>query len=281
MQIIESIGTMQKWSEQKRLQGKRVVLVPTMGYLHGAHLELVREGRKHGDCLVVSVFVNPSQFPPGEDFAAYPRDFQRDRGLLEGEGVDVIFHPGSEAVYPPGYQTRVEVGELSRFLCGPHRPGHFQGVATVVAKLFNMVRPRVAVFGLKDYQQFLIIRRLVEDLNFDIEVVGHPIVREPDGLAMSSRNVYLNAEERKSALCLSRALKKAEDLVLRGERDGGGILRQVGDEIAREPLVRPEYVKLCDPENLQSIKKVEGKALLALAVRVGKARLIDNSLLGA
>jgi pantoate--beta-alanine ligase len=213
MQIVAEIGEMQRWSEGQRRQGRRVVLVPTMGFLHDAHLELVREGRKRGDLLVVSIFVNPVQFSPGEDLASYPRDFEKDRQLLAEEGVDLLFYPKTESVYPPGFQAKVEVGELSRFLCGPYRPGHFQGVAIVVAKLFNMVRPHVAVFGLKDYQQFLVIRRLVEDMNFDIELVGYPIVREADGLAMSSRNSYLNEAERRAALCLSRALKKAQDLV--------------------------------------------------------------------
>ncbi len=281
MQIVAEIGEMQRWSEGQRRQGRRVVLVPTMGFLHDAHLELVREGRKRGDLLVVSIFVNPVQFSPGEDLASYPRDFEKDRQLLAEEGVDLLFYPKTESVYPPGFQAKVEVGELSRFLCGPYRPGHFQGVAIVVAKLFNMVRPHVAVFGLKDYQQFLVIRRLVEDMNFDIELVGYPIVREADGLAMSSRNSYLNEAERRAALCLSRALKKAQDLVQLGETNGGGILGEVRAEIAREPLARPEYLELCDPESLEAVERVQGKTLLALAVWVGRARLIDNSLLEA
>lgn len=280
MRIIENITEMQSWSEQSRLQGDRIVLVPTMGALHEAHLQLIREGRKRGDRLVFSIFVNPIQFSPNEDFTAYTRDLDGDLMLLEGEGVHVLFCPRTEAVYPSGFQTQVEVRELGRFLCGASRPGHFQGVATVVAKLFNMVRPQVAVFGLKDYQQYLIVRRLVEDLNFEIEIVGCPIVREADGLAMSSRNRYLNREEKKAALCLSRALRKAQDLVRQGTRDGEGILQEVRAEITREPLVHLEYLRLCDPKSLEDVETIEGEALLALAVQIGRARLIDNSLLG-
>ena len=281
MRILDSIAEMQSWSEKKRLQGKSIVLVPTMGALHEAHLQMIREGRKRGDLLVVSIFVNPAQFAPNEDLAAYPRDLDRDRELLEQEEVDILFHPCLEMVYPPGYQTTVGVGEMSRFLCGASRPEHFQGVATVVVKLFNIVRPRVAVFGLKDYQQYLIVRRLVEDLNFDIEIVGYPIVRDPEGLAMSSRNHYLNKEEKRAALCLRRALKRAEELVRQGKKDGRGILGEVRVEIASEPLARLDYIQLCDPQSLEAVETVQGETLLALAVWIGKARLIDNSLLRA
>ena len=210
MRLIESIREMRHWSEQCRLEGNRIALVPTMGFLHQAHLELVREGKRRGYPLVVSVFVNPTQFGPEEDYSAYPRDLDRDRKLLEEEGVDVLFAPSREAVYPTGYQTFVEVDKLGQFLCGAGRPGHFRGVATVVAKLLNIVRPHTAVFGLKDYQQLLIVRQLVRDLNFDVEVVAHPVVREGDGLAMSSRNQYLSGDGRKAARCLSRALQKAQ-----------------------------------------------------------------------
>ena len=280
MRIIENVTEMQSWSEQSRLRGERIVLVPTMGALHEAHLQLIREGRKRGDRLVFSIFVNPPQFSPNEDFTAYPRDMDEDRKLLESEGVHVLFCPRTEAVYPSGFQTQVEVRELGKFLCGSSRPGHFPGVATVVVKLFNMVRPQAAVFGLKDYQQYLIVRRLVEDLNFEIEIVGCPIVREADGLAMSSRNRYLNQKEKKAALCLSRALRKAQDMVRQGARDGEGILREVRAEITSEPLARLEYLRLCDPKSLEGVETIEGEALLALAVQIGKARLIDNSILG-
>src|SRR5215475_13377304 len=220
MEIIEHIQEMQRWSEFQRYRGERIVLVPTMGFLHDAHLSLVRDGKKRGDRLIVSIFVNPAQFSPKEDFAAYPRDFERDRALLENEHVDVLFHPSVREIYPDGYQTHVDVSKLGVFLCGAHRPGHFQGVATVVTKLFNIVRPHVAIFGEKDYQQLQLVRRLVRDLNFEIEIVGHPIVREADGLAMSSRNIYLGPEERQAALCLSRSLGRAACVVKKGEVRG-------------------------------------------------------------
>jgi pantoate--beta-alanine ligase len=227
----------------------------------------------------VSVFVNPTQFAPQEDFAAYPRDFERDRKLLENEAVDIVFSPAIEEMYPQGFQTRIEVNPLSKLLCGAHRQDHFQGVATVVAKLFNAVHPHVAIFGEKDYQQLQLIRSLVRDLNFDIEIAGHPIVREADGLAMSSRNAYLNAEERKAALCLFRSLNRAASMVETGQTGAPAITEAVKAEIAREPLARLEYVKLCDTNNLTDVDEVQGRALLALAVRIGKTRLIDNTIL--
>ena len=281
MRSVKSIREMRDWSEEQRIQKKRIALVPTMGFLHEGHLELVREGRRRGDLLVVSIFVNPTQFAPNEDFNNYPRDFEQDRQILAGEDVDILFHPSESEMYPAGYQTNVEVDQLSQFLCGAERPGHFRGVATVLVKLFNIVRPHVAVFGKKDYQQFLVVRRLVEDLNFDVEVVGFPTVREDDGLAISSRNHYLSEQERTAARCLRRALGRAEALVQQGERDGKGILREVKAEIANEPLARLEYVQLCDPENLEAIETIQDKALLALSVRIVKARLIDHSLLRA
>jgi len=279
MQIIERVLEMQRWSETARRQGRRIALVPTMGALHEGHLSLVRDGKTRGDRVVVSLFVNPAQFAPQEDFAGYPRDFERDRELLNDTGIDVLFHPAVEEIYPEGFDTRIEIRELSRPLCGAVRPGHFSGVATVVAKLFNIVRPQVALFGCKDYQQLQIIRRLVRDLNFDIEVVGHPTVREGDGLAMSSRNAYLNPEEKKAALCLYRSLRHAEEMVRHGERCGAAIVDAARGEIAREPLARVEYATLCDPESLREVERVEETALLALAVRIGKARLIDNIIL--
>ncbi len=279
MLVVEQIREMQQWSGVQRLQGKRLVLVPTMGFLHQGHLGLIREGRKRGDLLVVTIFVNPTQFGPHEDLAGYPNDFERDRSLLEKEGVDALFHPAAGKIYPAGFQTFVEVGRLGRYLCGPHRPGHLRGVATVVVKLFNIVSPHVAVFGLKDYQQFLIVRRLVEDLNLDVEIVGVPIVREEDGLAVSSRNTYLTREGRKAALCLQRGLRRAEGLVQEGERDGAKITQQVIAEISCEPLARVEYVQLCDPESLEAVETINGKTLLALAVWIDKSRLIDNTVL--
>lgn len=281
MILLEQIRAMRNWSETERCQEKRIVLVPTMGFLHEGHLRLAREGRKRGDQLVVSIFVNPTQFAPHEDYANYPRDPERDRALLEKESVDVLFQPSAEEIYPKDYQTHVEVERLSLPLCGAFRPGHFRGVATVVAKLFNIVRPHVAIFGYKDYQQFQILRRMGEDLNFDVEVVGYPIVREADGLAMSSRNAYISQEERQAALSLSRSLKMAESLVHRGEREGEKILGAVRSKIEKEPLARIEYVQLCRPDTLEEVPRLESQALLALAVRVGKARLIDNAILKA
>jgi pantoate--beta-alanine ligase len=279
MQIIERVLEMQRWSEVERRQGRRIALVPTMGALHEGHLSLVRDAKMRGHRVVVSLFVNPAQFAPQEDFAGYPRDFERDRGLLNDTGIDVLFHPAVEEIYPNGFDTRIEIRELSAPLCGAARPGHFSGVATVVAKFFNIVRPHVAIFGCKDYQQLQIIRRLVRDLNFDIEVIVHPTVREADGLAMSSRNAYLNPEERKAALCLYRSLRHAEEMVRHGERCGAAIVDAACAEIAREALARIEYVSLCDPESLREIDLVQDTALLALAVRIGKARLIDNLIL--
>ena len=279
MQIIEHVSDMRQWSERQRREHQRIVLVPTMGFLHEGHLYLVRDARSHGDHVVVSIFVNPTQFGPGEDFAAYPRNFERDRRLLETENVDVLFHPSVAQIYPAGAQTFVEVEQLSLPLCGSVRPGHFRGVATVVAKLFNIVRPHAAIFGEKDYQQLQVIRRMACDLSMDVEIIGHPIMREADGLAMSSRNAYLSADERQAAVCLSRALCKAERLFKRGESVAARLVELVTTEIQREPLAQIEYVKLCDAETLAAVDAIDAPALLALAVRFGKARLIDNRVL--
>ena len=279
MQIIEQIADMRAWSEGERRQSRRIVFVPTMGSLHEGHLCLVRDAKTRGERVVVSIFVNPMQFGPSEDFAKYPRDLQRDRALLESLGADVLFHPTVAEIYPDGYQTHIEVENLSLPLCGAVRPGHFRGVATVVAKLFNIVQPHVAVFGEKDFQQLQVVRRLVRDLSMDVEIVGHPIVREADGLAMSSRNAYLTPEERRAAVCLSRALCKAEKLARRGETCAAPLLRVVAAELAREPLAQVEYAKLCDADSLQEVDRVQGTAVLALAVRFGRARLIDNRII--
>jgi pantoate--beta-alanine ligase len=279
MLIVKRVEEMQGWSDTERRQDRRIAFVPTMGFLHEGHLSLVRDGKRRGDRLVVSIFVNPAQFAPQEDFAAYPRDFGRDRELLEKIGVDVLFHPPVEEMYPQGYQTLVQVEKLSAPLCGGFRPGHFQGVATVVAKLFNIVQPHVAVFGCKDFQQLQVIRRMARDMSFRVEIVGHPTVRERDGLAMSSRNGYLNTAERRAALCLSRSLHAAECLARGGEKRAAVILDRVRREIGAEPLARLEYARLCDPETLTEIAELRGGALLALAVWIGKARLIDNIVL--
>jgi pantoate--beta-alanine ligase len=279
MQIIETVSQMREWSEWQRRRRQRIVFVPTMGFLHEGHLCLVRDARARGDQVVVSIFVNPIQFGPGEDYAAYPRDFERDRRMLEAESVDILFAPPVEELYPPGAQTFVEVEKMSLPLCGPARPGHFRGVATVVTKLLNIVRPHAAIFGAKDYQQLQVIRRLVRDLNMDVEIIGHPIVRAADGLALSSRNAYLTVAERQAALCLSRSLCKAERLVCRGETSAAAIIERVTKELEAEPLANIEYVKVCDAETLDEVDEVLDPAVLALAVRIGKARLIDNRVL--
>ena len=281
MRIIRKTTEMADWSQAEQQQGQRIAFVATMGALHQGHLSLVREAKKRGNRVVVSIFVNPTQFAPAEDFAAYPRNFVHDRGLLETEGVDVdvLFHPAAEDIYPPGDQTHVEVKELSKILCGARRPGHFQGVATVVTKLFNIVRPDVAIFGEKDYQQLQIIKRLVRDLFLDVEIVGHPIVRESDGVAMSSRNAYLNADERKAARCLSRSLHRAECLVRQGETSAKAIAETVIAELHNEPLAVVEYVTISDVETLEPLEQIRQSALLALSVTIGQARLIDNKVL--
>lgn len=270
---------MQTLSEGWRREGKRIAFVPTMGYFHEGHLSLMREGRRRGEVLVVSIFVNPIQFGPSEDYERYPRDLERDIRMAESVGVDVIFHPEARDMYPEGFQTYVEVTELQNHLCGKFRPGHFRGVATVVMKLFNIVKPHVAIFGLKDYQQFLLIKRMVEDLNMDVEVVGVPTVREPDGLAASSRNAYLRPEERRAALVLYKSLKEAERVFREGERNAQRIAEAALRVIESEPAVRLQYLELCDPETLEPLSGEIHRGLLALAAWVGNTRLIDNIVL--
>ncbi len=279
MEIIKEIEVMNKKAEEWRKNGKIIAFVPTMGYFHEGHLSLFRIARKKGDILVVSIFVNPIQFGPTEDFKSYPRDLERDKSLAEKEKVDVLFVPSEKDMYPEGYQTFVEVTKLTNHLCGLSRPGHFKGVTTVVAKLFNIVKPHIAFFGFKDYQQYLVIKRVVKDLNFSIEIVGCPIVREPDGLAMSSRNTYLTPEQRKSALSLFKGLKLAQKMIDKGERNVKVIINAVSKLIESHPYTEIDYVKICDPETLEDLDKIDKKALLALAVKIGKARLIDNTLL--
>jgi pantoate--beta-alanine ligase len=267
MQVISNISEMCSISDGARSAGQTIVLVPTMGYFHEGHLSLMREGRKRGDVLVVSLFVNPAQFGKGEDYKIYPRDFQRDRGMAEEIGVDILFVPTVEEMYPGGYQTYVE---------GQFRPTHFRGVTTVVAKLFSIVKPRIAIFGEKDFQQLVVIRRMVEDLNLGVEIIGIPIVREGDGLAMSSRNTYLTAEQRKAALSLNRSLRKASELFDSGERRPRRIIDAVKRVIQREKGISIEYVEIRDTKTLEEIEFIEGQAVIALAIQVGKVRLIDN-----
>lgn len=281
MRIIESVTEMQQQAEAWRREGKRIALVPTMGYLHEGHLTLMREACNHGDEIVVSIFVNPTQFGPNEDFERYPRDMERDVLLAEGVGATAIFAPSVREMYPDRYQTFVEVMDVTQPLCGRSRPVHFRGVTTVVAKLFNIVKPHDAVFGEKDFQQLTVVRRMVSDLNMDVRIIGHPIVRESDGLAMSSRNVYLTPSQREAALNLNRALKEADQLATKGERRGQAILEKVKERIGSNGELRIDYAQLCDPETLEDVFELKGPTLLALAVFVGNTRLIDNRVLNA
>lgn len=280
MKIINSARDMQLYSEDLRLQGKKISFVPTMGFFHEGHLALMREAKKKADFVVVSIYVNPTQFGPREDLAKYPRDFDRDCRMAQSVGVDVIFFPPNEEMYPDGYQTYINVERVTQNLCGLSRPGHFRGVATVCAKLFNIVKPHVAVFGKKDFQQYVTIKRMVADLNLDLEINGLATVREADGLAMSSRNVYLNEEERKSALQLSRSLELAQKLYESGERSSKIIIEAVTKLIKSAPYTDIDYVKICDTVSLADIEQMENEAVIALAVRVGNTRLIDNHVFG-
>jgi pantoate--beta-alanine ligase len=257
-------------------QGKTVGFVPTMGFLHEGHMALVRRVKEQADLTVVSIFVNPAQFGPGEDFARYPRDLARDCDLLASEGVDVVFAPEADAIYPAGATTFVEVAGLSDVLEGRSRPGHFRGVATVVLTLFEIVRPDVAAFGQKDAQQVLVIRRMVRDLMLDVEVLVLPTKREEDGLALSSRNVYLSPEERRAARAIPRALEAARTLLAAGEKDAGALLGAARGPIEAEPLLRIDYLELVDAERLEPVSRAHGEMLLVAAVFAGKTRLIDN-----
>ncbi len=280
MKIIRSVRAMQHFAESVRLRGGRIAFVPTMGFFHEGHLNLMRMGRKRGDCLVVSIYVNPTQFAPNEDLETYPRDFERDRILAEAVGVDVIFYPDNCEMYPEDYQTFVDVKEVTGNLCGMSRPLFFRGVTTVCTKLFHIVKPHVTIFGKKDFQQYVTIRHLVRDLNMDIDVVGMNTTRESDGLAMSSRNNYLNPEERRSALSLSRALLLAADLYSLGERNAEKILEKVREEIEVYPYTAIDYARICNTSTMKDTPHIEGECVLALAVRVGKTRLIDNLVFG-
>ncbi len=279
MEIVSDPGDMQAVSLAWRKLGQRVAFVATMGYFHDGHLSLMHYGRQHGDRLVVSLFVNPAQFGPGEDLGRYPRNLKQDSAQAREVGVDVLYTPAAADMYPPGYQTYVTVEDLSQPMCGASRPGHFKGVATVVLKLFHQVLPHLAVFGEKDYQQLAVIKRLVADLNVPVEVVGRPIVREADGLAMSSRNTYLSPEERRSALGLFEALTQARNLAASGETKADKILAEVTQTISQNPHTRLDYAVLVDPITLQNVKTIQGSARLAVAAWVGGTRLIDNMLL--
>jgi pantoate--beta-alanine ligase len=250
-----------------------------MGFLHEGHLSLMRTAKKQADVLVVSIFVNPTQFAPGEDFDTYPRDFERDRAMVEEVGADCIYYPEVQEMYPDGYQTTVSVKDVTQNLCGLSRPTHFDGVSTVVAKLFNAVKPDCAVFGQKDFQQLAVIKRMVRDLNMDIDIIGAPIVREPDGIALSSRNKNLAPEERPCARSLSKALEAVSESVQAGERSARALIEQARSIIDAEPLGRIDYIKVCDTETMQDVERIQGEAVMALAVFFEKARLIDNAVL--
>lgn len=278
MLVCKRISEVREVLRRQREKGSRVSLVPTMGYLHRGHLSLVEQAKKDGAFVVMSIFVNPLQFGPTEDFSRYPRDLERDAKLAEEAGVDLIFNPEVEEMYPSKNLTTVEVGELGDSLCGASRPGHFRGVTTVVSKLFHIVQPDQAYFGQKDYQQYLIIRQMVRDLNFPVDVISVPIVREADGLALSSRNVYLSPEQRSEALVLSRSLNEAEKWIKAGERQAAEIEKKIREKISQESTGEIDYVEIRSAEDLTKMNEIKGDALIALAVRFGPTRLIDNKI---
>jgi len=280
MKIINSIVHMQALAIAPEREGRHIAFVPTMGYLHEGHASLLREGKKRGDVLVLSIFVNPIQFGKNEDLDSYPRDMERDFQLADACGVDIVFIPTTAEMYPDGFQTGVTVRDISLPLCGSSRPGHFDGVATVVTKLFNIVRPDVALFGCKDYQQLAVIRRMTADLNMPVEIVGMPIVREADGLAMSSRNAYLSHSERQGALCLYRAIKRARELFAAGERSVAVLTRETRSVIEQESGTDIDYVEFRDSATLHELEVADSRTLLAVAVKMGQTRLIDNTVLG-
>jgi pantoate--beta-alanine ligase len=278
--VIEQVRELQRWSDEMRCGGRRVALVPTMGALHEGHLSLVREARERADRIVASIFVNPTQFGPGEDLAAYPRDLPGDMAKLAAQGVDVVFTPSVEEMYPPGAPpTWVDVEHLTRGLCGRSRPGHFRGVTTVVARLFHAARPHVAVFGQKDYQQLLVVRAMSNALLFGVEIVAGQTVREPDGVAMSSRNAYLSAEGRQRARCLNAALHEVRRLFREGMRDARSLIGVARDRIEKEEGAEIQYVELCDANTLEPLEQIDRPAVMALAVFIDGTRLIDNTLL--
>ncbi len=276
MDIIRSVSEMQQRAISARAAGQIISFVPTMGFLHQGHLSLLEEGRKRGDLLVMSIFVNPTQFGQGEDFEDYPRDLQRDSELAQTTGVDIIFAPPAAEMYPQGYVTYVDVEGITAILCGASRPRHFRGVTTVVSKLFNIVQPHVAIFGNKDFQQLVVIRRMTLDMNIPVKIIGMPIFRESDGLAMSSRNVYLSPEQRQQALVLSQSLSKSRQLVAAGETDCASIIAGLTKDIVAQPDTQIDYVQICHQFTLENQSRVNTDSVLLLAVYVGKTRLIDN-----
>jgi pantoate--beta-alanine ligase len=280
MELVSSVKKMQEIALANRCSGKSIGLVPTMGFLHQGHKSLMIEGRKRSDLLVTSIFVNPTQFGIGEDFEKYPRDLDRDMAIAADAGVDILFVPTTTEMYPSGYQTYIDVEKITLPLCGRSRPGHFRGVTTVVAKLFGIIQPTLALFGRKDYQQLTVIRQMTADLNFPIEIVGMPIVRESDGLAMSSRNAYLSEHERLDALCLRTAIDAVQGAFKSGINSGEHLTSMALQVIAKSPNATVDYIVLCDSRTLDTVATVDENTLLALAVKIGKTRLIDNAILG-
>jgi len=280
MRVFKDVKSIQGYIKKEKKRGSRVGYVPTMGYLHEGHLSLIREARRQTDLVVVSIFVNPAQFGPKEDYKRYPRSLRRDKRLAKASGTDVIFYPSVREMYPEGYRTYVEVTDITQRLCGRSRPGHFRGVATIVAKLFDIVRPDIAYFGQKDAQQALVIKRMASDLNMDLNIKVMPIIREPDGLAMSSRNTYLSDKERSDALVLYDSLNLAKRLINKGVRDTKRIKNDMKRLIKSKKAARVDYISISDTRNLRELKRIKKEALIALAVRIGKTRLIDNMIVG-
>lgn len=276
MRFIEHISDVKAVIRTQKRSGKTIGLVPTMGYLHEGHLSLARMSKQDNDLTIMSLFVNPAQFGPNEDFDKYPRDLDGDAQKAESAGVDIIFTPAVSEIYPDGYNTLVEVSGITERMCGKSRPGHFKGVTTIVNKLFNIVEPDKAYFGQKDAQQAAVIRKMAKDLNMHVEIITCPIVREKDGLAMSSRNVYLNSEERKASLILSTTLFQAVEKIKAGERNKDRIYKHIVSSISSEKLADIDYVEIVDADTLQDINAIKGRVLVALAVKFGKTRLIDN-----
>ncbi len=276
MKILKTIEEMKAWSASRRADGRKISFVPTMGALHQGHLSLLKKGKDLADDLVLSIYVNPTQFAPTEDLSSYPRDLDGDIAKAEGCGVSAVFFPSDEAMYPEGYRTYVSVEKLTEKLCGISRPSHFKGVTTIVAKLFNIVSPNFAIFGEKDYQQLMVIKRMAADLNMSLEIIASPIVRESDGLAMSSRNAYLTKEERTAALSIHTGLSKAKKAAVAGEKNSSKIVGIVAQEIENSRLGKIDYINLIDAENLEDIPSLDRPARLVVAAFFGKTRLIDN-----
>lgn len=276
MKIVRSIREIKQEIKKLRQQDKTIGFVPTMGALHEGHLSLMRMARRQCDIVVVSLFVNPTQFGPNEDYKRYPRDFRSDARQCKGAGVDILFAPAARQIYPQGHRTQVAVGGLGEVLEGASRPGHFAGVATIVLKLLNIIKPAIAYLGQKDYQQTVVIRRMVKDLHLDIKMIVGPTIREPDGLAMSSRNRHLSASERRAATCLWKTLQEGKAMIQNGERDAAKVRSALTHRVAQEPLAKIDYMTVVDLKTLEEIKEVREPALLALAVWIGRTRLIDN-----